>query len=116
MRLADIYDAFGEISDERITSGSSFYVRPDDNRTRRRIEILRTKGYEIKSVGACRFRCTSDPISDTLKTDGSAFYNNAQTMKERYRLSRKGFGFRKLRKGVFVCCKRPKSFGEAFLS
>lgn len=108
MRLGDVLDMLGEPpTDERIVSGSPLYVRPDDRPTRSRIERLRKRGYKIVSLGANRFRCTADPISGTLRTDGKPFYSNRQTIKERYALSRKGFGFRKLRKGVYICSHRP---------
>lgn len=112
MRLADIYDAFGELTDQRITSGSSFYVRPDDHRTRKRIENLRKRGYTITSLGNCRFKCESDPISGTLRTDGRPFYNNTVSQPERYRLTKHGYAFRRLKKGIFICIKRPKSVAE----
>ena len=104
-----MYDSLGEITDARILSGSSFYVAPSDRRTRRRIEALRTKGHEITALGSCRFRCTSDPISSSLRTDGQPFYNTPDTQKERYRLTKHGYAFRGLKKGIFICIKRSKS-------
>ena len=108
MRLSELSDSLSEITDERIIGGGPFYVSPRDRRTRKRIEFLRTKGYEIVSLGACRFRCESDPITDTLRTDGQPFHNTPETQKERYRLTKLGYRFRRLRKGVFFCCERPK--------
>ncbi|MEX2123258.1 MAG: hypothetical protein WD795_05165 [Woeseia sp.] len=104
MRLGDLYDMLGELSDARIISGSAFYANDE---TLKRLEQLRAQGYKIVSLGNGRFRCEADPVSGTLRTDGAPFANNKQTQQERYRLSRQGFAFRRMQKGVFICIKRP---------
>ena len=106
MRLSDLYDSLGEITDERILSGMSFYVSPRDRSTRARIETLRKHGHQIESLGDCRFRRT-ERISDKIEVDGAPFVNNKHTAGHRYRLQNQGYRFEKVRKGVYRCSFNP---------